>query len=432
MIVIAPIWRQRDQLKPRTLAYVLDVLGLQESILGFNLALEPGVYIGLPEEIYFLQRALGTTDLARLWLYREGWWWQSANNPHKVLITWDGKAKDTTKAKLFGSAAHALLLEGEEAFNERFAVEPDPAMYPDLLVTQDQIASALRESDAPAGFERMKKADQVELAKVYLPDRHIWDVILARHRRTAKTRDSITVEERWQLDVMLGAAMNDPDMAAVVAASGGVRLTELSVLWLTDDGIMLRFRFDSLLPQINADLKTLGNARDRDLGKAVGAAIANGALDVQAAQSFEARRHAYDFVVAGRVFGGTAEQLAHIRQFPTRAPLDMGDRPGWSWFWMFYQKADNDGRAPIIFPLHMPFGCPQHVDGWRKALHALAFYRHQVATVGLAKPWTRVERIHTMDPADRSRPQVQLPFWADQPMTIAGEQAGLNWRDHDG
>lgn len=415
------IWVHGDRLTERSRDFLVAVLGRAETSQGFNCALGDGVYIGLPEELYFLQDALGTTDLAQLWLYREGWWWQSAHNPHRP-------AKKTSQEMLFGSAAHVLLLEGVAAFDERFAVEPDPRAFPDLLVSQDDLVSALRETDAPKGYERMKKADQVELARVYLPDRHIWDVIMSQFRRVSQRRASITMEERWQLAVMLEAAMADRDMAAVVAASGGVRLTELSVFWTTPDGIRLRFRFDSLLPPVAADLKTLGNARDRDLAKAVGKRIGDAALDVQAAQSFEARARAYGFVEAGAVFGGSDEQRAWLARFPGEAPLDRGDGPGWSWVWMFFQKADNEGRAPVIFPLHMPFGSAAHRDGWRKVLHALAFYRAQVASVGLDKPWTRVEPMHTMDMGDRRKPQVAIPFWADAPMAIAGDEEGMTWR----
>lgn len=425
---MSSIVRSADKIGLRAVAYLRDVLGRAEGPNGWECFLPDGAYLGLPEEIYFLQDALGTTDLARLWLYREGWWWQSSHNPFIWRQAESWKKTSTTAAKTFGSGAHALLLEGEEAFDERFAVEPDPNAYPDLIESQDDLVSALRTTDCPKGFERMKKADQVELAKVYLPDRHVWDLIMARFRRTARTKATISQEERWQLQVMLDAALEDPDMAAVVAASGGVRLTELSVFWTLEDGTRLRFRFDSLLPPVNADLKTLGNARDRDLGKAVGKRIGDDALDVQAAQSFEARRRLYDFVVAGQVQGGTPEQRAWLDRFPAEAPLDLGDGPGWSWVWMFYQKAENIGRAPVIFPLHMPYGSAAHRDGWRKVLHALAFYRDQVARVGLDKPWTRVEPMHSMDPADRSKRQVQIPFWADAPMAVAGEEEGLSWR----
>lgn len=409
------------RLPKRARDYLEHVLQRQATLPGdvYDCELYDGVYLGLPEELYFLQDALGTTDWSKIWRWREGWWWQSPHNPHR-------KPVKTSEEKIFGSAAHAFLLEGEDAFLDRFAVKPDPRAYPDLITTQQDLISALRASEAPAGFERMRKDQQVELAKVYLADRHVWDIILARHERSARDKVSISADERWQLDVMRRAAMGDANMAAVMAASGGIRLTEVSVFW-TVDGVRHRFRFDSLLPTVNADLKTLGGRpTDRELSEEAGMAIGSRALDVQAALSFEARRRVYCYVEAGDVYGGDAEQLAWLERFPSEAPLDAGDRPGWSWVWLFYQKADENGRAPVIFPVRMPFGKDGHRDGWRAYLTALAFYRTKVAEVGLAEPWTRVEPVHHFDGAHQRR--VQKPFWSPAAMAVAGEEEGLSWR----
>lgn len=385
--------------------------------------LPDGVYLGLPEPEYFAQHALGTTDLADLWLLEEGWWWKSRHNP------W-AKADDSTKAKLFGSAAHCLLLEGEDAFARRYAVEPDPRAFPELLTTWPELFSALDAVDAPGLRSNLKKQQLVDLAKVYLPDRHIWDDILARFRRKVAGRSTISAQDRWELGVMLTAALEDPDMRAVVTADGGVRLTEVSVFWTLEDGTRLRFRFDSLLPQINADLKTLGNVRST-LADAVGRRIGDGALDVQAAMSFEARRAMYEHIQAGRLFvGGDVDPASGavpwLKRFPAEAPLDLGDKPGWAWCWMFFQKPELTGVAPVIFPVWMRFGSLGHRDGLRKAMHALDFYRRQVATVGLAKPWTRVEPMHHLDAA-AERP-INIPHWLKQPMALAGEEEHLTWR----
>lgn len=401
-----------------------------------TLQLPDGVYVCLPERLYFAQRALGSTDLANLWLYREGWWWMSRWNP------WFTETNG--KAKLFGSAAHCLLLEGPAAFDARYAVEPDRRIYPDLLVTKDQLISALRTTSAPGRHEYQKIADLAELAKVYLPDRHVWESIMDRFRRQAGNRPVVSAQDRWELQVMLEAAMADDDMRAVVTADGGVRLTEVSVFWTLEDGTRCRFRFDSLLPAANADLKTLGNFRDQDLALAVGKRIGDSALDVQAAWSFEARRQAYAHIEAGRVYVSPPDQeampvlatsrprllhgeVAWLRRYPAEAPLDLGDEgPGWFWIWMFFQKADNDGRAPVIFPATMTFGSLEHRDGYRKAMAALAFYRAKVAEIGLDKPWTRVAPLHRFSATAARR--VVIPHWFEQPSRVAGEEEALRWR----
>lgn len=380
--------------------------------------LPDGVYLGLSEERYFLQDALGSSDFAALWLKEEGWWWQSPHNPFGQ--------KTFTKATAFGSAAHVVFLEGQAAFDARFFVEPDRRHFPDMLVTYDDIISALEAGGHQLPPKKATKADVVDYAKVYLPGRYIWDDILGRAQRQAGSRTIITAEEKFHLDVMLEAAMADPDMRAVVAADDGVPLTEVSVFLTLGDGLRLRFRFDTLLPTLNADLKTIDNFREKDLAFAIGAQIGAGAMDVQAAMSFMVRRYAYAFIEAGRVYGGTQDQVDWLARFPKDAPLDAGDRPGWAWRWLFYQKPDNSGRAPVIMPVSMEFGSLAHRDGWRKVLTALAFYRHQRDTVGLETPWTRVAPLHFMDEARGSR--VAIPPWAKQPMQVDGEEEGLTWK----
>lgn len=381
-----------------------------------------GVYLGLPEGVYFGQDALGSTDLADLWLYREGWWWKSPHNPWR-------KPDDSTRETLFGSAAHTLLLEGEAAFKERWAVEPDPRHFPNLLVTVEDLVSALTTAGAPGNpSPRLGKKNLVELARVYLPDRHVWDAIVERFARQNRDREKITAYEAWVLRVMLEAAEADPNMRVVTTGAGGVHLAEVSIFWTLPDGLRLRFRFDSLLPSLNADLKTLGNPRDRDLGMAVGRRIGEAALDVQAAMSFVARAQLYGFLQVGAVVGGTDEQRAWLRRFPGEAPLDLGDRPGWGWLWMFYVKPDEGGRAPAIVPVTMTFGSLEHRDGYRRAMHGLAFYRQQVATVGLDKPWTRVEAVHHLNAA-APQTRVQIPPWVEQPIGVDDEERAMTWRN---
>lgn len=387
--------------------------------------LPDGVYIGLPEQLYFLQDRLGTTDQADLWLRKEGWWWKSKNNPHRRA------EKEDTEAKTFGSAAHALILEGREAFEARFAVLPSQSAFPDLLVTRDDLISALGAVDAPGNISKAKLDDLAELAGVYLKGRHVWHTIETKFKRQAAgppRRLVITGEEAWQLDVMLAAGLEDPDMAAVIDADGGVKLSEVSVLYEVD-GIPLRFRFDSLLPAANVDLKTLGNVREvgpTALSRAVSKRIGDGALDVQAAVSFEARRAAYQFIGLGWVYGGTEEQQAWVHRFPAEAPLDLGGKPGWSWCWLFFAKAEHTGRAPTIFPVWMDFGGLAHRDGWRKAVHARALYVECVAKFGLDQPWTKVEPLHFIDPR-KDQPQVVISPYVEQPFAVAGEREVLSW-----
>ena len=394
--------------------------------------LPDGVYIGLSDTRYFAQDALGSSDLAWLWddETADGWWWRSPHNPF-----WKRKARDPLD---FGSALHCMILEGREAFDARYAVAPNPSDFPDLLVTQPQLYSALREAGAPGLKARTPKAELVELAKVYLPQRHIWDDILERAERKAKGRVVLSAETAYQLGVMVEAAMDDDTLRAVATAEGGVRLPEVSVFWTLASGTRLRFRFDSLLPAANADLKSLDNFRSGDsLPQAIGKAIGNYSLDLQAALSFTARKAAYQAISEGRLWvnpnppAGSPDPLAQARwleRFPKEAPLDAGDGPGWRWLWIFFQKPDQAGRAPTIAPVWMQYGSLEHRDGVRKAALAVANYERRVAAKGLERPWTATLPDHHFD-ATAGAAQIAIPHWLKQPGAVAGEEGELAWKD---
>lgn len=394
--------------------------------------LPDGVYIALPETAYFRQRALGSTDLAYLWDddTADGWWWRSPNNPH-----YRRRYKDALD---FGSALHCLGLEGRGAYEARYAVAPNPADFPGLLETVDDLKSALAATSAPPMPARARKADLVEAAKAYLPGRPIWDDIVEKAKRKAGDRTVISAEAAYQIEVMVAAGMRDPIMNAMFTAEGGVRLVEVSVFWTLPSGTRLRFRFDSLLPAANCDLKSIESWRTGEsLADAAGKAIGARSLDLQAALSFTARRQAYKAIVEGRLWinpnpepGATdpLEQAAWLKRFPGEAPLDLDGRPGWRWLWAFFQKPTLDGRAPTILPVWMEYGSLEHRDGYRKAALGVANYEARVKRFGLDQPWSTSLPAHTVDAGAAPELQVRIPSWTKLPAAVADEEEELTWK----
>lgn len=382
-------------------------------------SLPDGVYIGLDEERYFAQMALGSTDLAKLWLKGPGWWWQTKRNPYYK--------EPEAGGRVFGSGAHALLLEGRAAYDGRFYCEPNPRHYKDLLVNIHDIRSALEAAGAPKLPFKATKDQYVEAARAYLPDRNIWDVIIGRIRHANQAKAALSSEEGYYLECMYEMAMDDPIVSVVCTSAGGVCLPEISVLYTLEDGIRLRFRFDSLLPSFVADLKTLDNYRDRDLSEAIALSIGDYALDVQAALSFEARKAAYVAITEGRVYGGTQDQVDWISRFPEEAPLDLGDGPGWFFLWIFYQKPDASGRAPVISPVRFHYGSQAHLDGYRRAMVGLNTYREYRDKFGLEAFWRRTTSIFDMS-GDGRESSIAYPFRAKVPFPVAGEEEAVAWR----
>lgn len=384
-------------------------------------ALPDGVYLDLPEDDYFEQGCLGSTDLTRLWKFREGWWWQSRHNPRAP--------QTATAAQTFGRALHCRMLEGPRAFCDRFAVAPDPATFgPELLRTSEEILEALSVAGAPKPSTKARKADLVEMAKLYVPGAKIWDSIIEAFKAAAGEREVIDADEAQDIELMCDLAGEEPNLQAVMDADAGASLTEVSVFWTLPGGTRLRYRFDKLLPDGNVDLKTVGDARG-DFTEAVASRIKGDSLEIQMAMSFLARHAAYQAIEEKRVYGGDRAARAWLRRFPKEAPLDPGDHtiPGWAWLWVFYQRPDSrGGRAPMILPVRELYGSPVHLEGFRKVQTALQRYHQAVERHGLDRPWTRVLPVHDLQ--GKLKNHLILPPWGEQPMPVAGEELAMNWR----
>lgn len=391
--------------------------------------MEDGVYLGLAHEDYLaVPDRLGSTDLVRLYARGMGWWWTSRYNPHHV--------PKATEAQLFGTALHTLLLEGRAEYERRFAVKPNPREFSDLLVSSEELRSALEAVEAPGVKSRTPKGELVQLARAYLPDRNVWDDILERWGRTARGKEHLDSGDAFALEAMYAAAMADPDMREVCEAQGGVKLVEVSVFYTCAAGLKKRYRFDSLLPTANVDLKSIADWRSRPLEQSVGARIGEDHLNIQLAMSHEARLAAYKLIEAGKVrlchpdgpetVGEPREhpQVRWLSRFPKEAPLKGASGPGWCWLWLFYQKPES-GAAPALLPLRVLWGDDIHVAGWRKMRVAEANYLDGVRQFGLNKPWTQVRQIH--DTNHRASRRVEVKDW-DAPLQQDGEREAMEWR----
>jgi hypothetical protein len=370
-----------------------------------------GVHLDLPAALYFEQDALGSTDLIRLFKNKYGWWWSSRHNPDRV--------EKETAAQAYGSALHAIVLEGVGAYADRFAVEP---RWPQAAVdTIPQMKDALRQG----GFvlrstSEWLKADWLAAMRQNLPRVPVLANLQAdwaERVRGARQVISATDDKMLRLmaDVVTGERADNADLRKLFAGDGGhPPLAEISILHTQPDGVRRRWRLDRMFPRFDVDLKSLGNWAGRPLDWAVGDIIAKYGYDIQRADYFDGRRMAYEYIRAGKLFGGTPEQRSWLRRYPD-------EFPAWDWVWLFYQKPEAAGRAPVIFPVwddsYDTQGGPGALRryGANKKRKALEFYRDAVAEFGLDRPWARVEVVHYTD-ADLS-PAIKLPAW------IAEEEA---------
>lgn len=357
-----------------------------------------GVYFDLPDELYFEQEALGSSDLIRLWKHKHGWWWQSRYNPDRV--------ERVFKERAFGHGAHAIICEGLGAYEQRFAIQP--TCPPGALLTAKDCQEALRRANfALRGTSGWVKEDWYAAVDSNLPNVPCWPNMLADFDVERGTRPVLSAVQDRMLRIMHRAAMADPGIAHLFGeGSGFPPLAEVAVLKTDPTGVRRRWKFDRLFPAFTLDLKTLGNWEGRPLQFAVGDHIGRGGYDIQRADYDVGRGALYDFVRDGfQVYGGSVEQRHFLKKM-----VEGGG--AWDWVWLFYQKPEPTGRAPVIFPVYDDNESELKAFGRAKAVKALSFYREAMAKFGAAEPWTHVEPLHYT--AEGMSPRITLPHWVSE------------------
>src|SRR5690606_13642121 len=203
-------------------------------------------------------------------------------------------------------------------------------------------------------------------------------------REDGSKRPSVSAVEDRMLRLMYEAALSDDQTRSLIGHGEDVpALAELSFFWTDELGVKRRARFDKPVPHFTMDLKTIGNWQGRELKHAVGDHILRGGLDIQVGDQHDARRRMHDLIREHGedcIFGGTDEERTWLRAIAER------NLP-WDWVWLFYQKPEPSGRAPILFPVREEWGGRYHRSGYRKARRAIQTYVDCVNRFGLDRPW---------------------------------------------
>lgn len=367
--------------------------------------LPDGVYLGLPEDVYFAQDRLGSSDLKTLHFEREGWWWQSRHNPDKP--------SESSTAQNYGTALHALMLEGVGAYRDRFAVSPDWREYPNLITSQKQLREVLNDNGwvAEKGISAWSAQQWWDAVELHAPGWRVKEQVEAEFRRSIatktaadgtvlETRPTVTPVEDRMLMIMHDAATNEDRednrevRQLLGVGTGHASLSEVSILFTCPwTGTKRRARWDKPVPWHTIDLKSLANWRGTNLFFDLDPHIKRNGYDIQVGDQHVSRVLAYRMLAERgerALHGGTRDERAWM--------LAMADRAlPWDWAWLFYQKPDPAGKAPILFPLRAAWGGVYHESGHRRAFKAIHLYRDLVARFGLDKPWARIERLHYSD-----------------------------------
>lgn len=330
-----------------------------------------GVYFGLDEERYHDALALSASGIKNLRISTLDFWARSSVlNPNYQ--------DEDSEAKMIGRAYDRRIVEGREVFYRHYAAALDPADYPDVVRTTEEIKARLRTAGAKLTGN---KPELIERLLAIEPMLKIWDEELRRHGianagKTLLARDLIGRIE-------IAAAMIEKHPQLGKAFTGGQ--PQVSIFWRDrDSGVPCKARMDYWKPRVIVDLKTFANQRGMPIDKAIAFTVASYKYHIQAAFYLEARRQAMMLIDAGQVFGSI--DAAFVKA--VRAAPDC------TFMFVFQQK----GIAPLARGKVMPPSTTLDIGQLEmdEAKLAFAFAWERFGT----DPWLDVADITTFDPTE--------------------------------
>jgi hypothetical protein len=185
-----------------------------------------GIYIGLPLRSYLRDRALSSTALKKLISSAPACWWEHPDNP-----LWD---EPESNARALGNVIHKVL-EGEEAYEATYFVEPERSAYPNALDTANDLKAWLKDRGQKVTGV---KADLIERVKACAANEDeppiIWDEFLETHG-AGRERVTAKIDRYVRLVNQYARAGWAP-----LFETG---LSEVSIFWTEEiDGEKVRFK----------------------------------------------------------------------------------------------------------------------------------------------------------------------------------------------
>lgn len=237
---------------------------------------EPGIYFGLPEDIYHSLPWLGSGDVKTLASIPQDYWDGSAMNPLRTAEELDEK---DTAAKLFGRAIHTCILNGEPEYLRRYGfIEND-------TTKSGPSAAGLKQWIEAQGAEPRKlKEDNLK----YIKD--TWGV------------EMLTERQDKQIRMASRSILSNPYLAQAFDRG----FSEVSIFWTDPEtGAPCKARLDYLKINTTVDLKSIRKQGTRLLAfhqMCLKAIFQDYRYDVQAAHYNDGRRAARSLLEAGKVF----------------------------------------------------------------------------------------------------------------------------------
>lgn len=357
----------------------------------------PGVVFGMPSDDYHADCSLGSSDVKRLTRSAADYWHASPLNAAREP---DGDSP----ARRMGRAEHKLVLEGEIAFSEQFAVKPEPSQFPGCLVGAADLKTYCKNNGLKTSGT---KAQLSEAVRTHQPDIAIWDDIIAAFERRVRESGCVTIT-RTELDQVRRTAATvaaNPHLAR--AFSGGA--SEVSVFWRdTATGAPCKARYDYMKPSAIIDLKRIANERGRPFEDACTREIGDRRYDIQAVHYLDGWAAMWTAAMEGRVSGHCA--------LPEGWERFLAEPDDARFVWVFHQATG----APVARAFEIGVTSAVLTRARREVAAAKRLYADNLRQHGAA-PWVTADPIMPLRDADlppwmrgdggqRARPTIALDY----------------------
>lgn len=277
--------RHRVTLAPDANILLLSVGELLESASSLRPSIDvgahaPGIYFGMPEEEYHADRSMSASGVKDIHVTPLTFWMKSGFNP--------SKSNESSEPQERGKAFHTRLLEGMEAFNERYAVAPEIEDYPEAIDGGEALKERCRELGLKVGG---KIADLCARIREADPDAVLWPEIVETARLFAEKHGRIIIKRKLADEIQRQVRIIEMHPGTEKALRGGY--CEVSIFWIdAETGVPMKSRIDYLKARAAVEMKTFTNPFGKPIDAAIAGNVANNKYFVDAIVRLNAIEHA--------------------------------------------------------------------------------------------------------------------------------------------
>jgi hypothetical protein len=367
----------------------------------------PGIYFGMPEDLYHALPALSSHGVRDLAASPMIYWAGSTFLSELARKRCAERLEKERTHQTVGKAYHCRIMEGLDAFNQRFAVELSADEIEGALESTDEIKAAINAGgekprskvpdqmpDGTGEYMRSaKKDDWIEQLLELDPDAKILAVLNRKHGAKHAGKAFISAEAYEQIEIAAKMIEADPEVRH--AFTGGH--AEVVLIWECPmTRIPMKARCDYLKLRAVVDLKTVANQRGMSIERAINQEVANYKYQIQPNV----------YVEGVDIVRKLVRDKKAVISAPDNATLEWVNQWGaeteCEWLWVFQQKGDAPITRGVFYPLR---GSTNSVTGQR-VLDVKQRFRKFAETFGL-DPWLDVRPIYDMADED-------LPPWATE------------------